>query len=155
MSHKHCKAALLGLVASVALASARLTLAAGPQIDTFTLVSGAEVGPNGKSYFTAGNGHHGFFGRGGMIDGQPNPTLRVKQGDTVKITLLDLDQRGQPAQLAVPDLGLATPTLTRSGQSDTLNFTASRAGTFRYSGAIAFDGHNHQHMVGEIVVETK
>lgn len=155
MSHKYCKAAFWVLVASVSVVSGCLTLAAGAQVETFILVSGAEVGPNGKAYFTAGNGHHGFFGRGGTIDGQPNPTLRVKQGDTVKITLLDLDQRGQPAQLAVPDLGLATPTLTRAGQSATLEFTASRAGTFRYTGAIAFDGHNHEHMAGDIVVETK
>ncbi|OGU49734.1 MAG: hypothetical protein A2199_10560 [Hydrogenophilales bacterium RIFOXYA1_FULL_63_33] len=155
MSHNHHKTALFGLIASLALASAGQVLAAGSQVETFTLVSGAEMGPGGRPYFTAGNGHHGFFGRGGAIDGQPNPTLRVKQGDTVKIILLDLDQRGQPARLAIPDLNLATPVLTQNGRSATLSFTTERAGTFGYTGTIAFGGHNHQHMAGEIVVEPK
>ena len=119
-------------------------------------MSGAEVGPGGQPYFTAGHGHHGFFGRGGAIDNQPNPTLRVKQGDTVKIILLALDQRGQPARLAIPDLNLATPVLSHNGENATLTFTADRAGAFGYTGQIAFGGeHNHQHMVGEIVVEPR
>ena len=156
MSHNHHKTALFALIASFALVPAGLVLAATPQVETFTLVSGAEMGPGGRPYFTAGNGHHGFFGRGGAIDGQPNPTLRVKQGDTVKIILLDLDQRGQPARLAIPDLNLATPVLSHNGENATLTFIADRAGAFGYTGQIAFGGeHNHQHMVGEIVVEPR
>jgi len=156
LSRKHRKAVFLGLLASGALAPAHLTLAAGSRVDTFTLVSGAEVGADdSQPYFTAGHGHHGFFGRGGAIDNQPNPTLRVKQGDTVRIILFDKDQRGQPARLAIPDLHHATPILTEPGQSTTLEFNADRAGTFGYTGAIAFGGHNHQHMTGEIVVEPK
>ena len=122
----------------------------------FTLVSGAEVGPGEKAYFTAGNGHHGFFGRGGAIDGKPNPTLTVRQGEKVSITLLDLDQRGQPAQLAVPAFHVATPTLTNYGKSASITFTADRAGAFNYTGQIAFGGeHNHQHMIGKILVTPK
>jgi len=119
----------------------------------FTLVSGAEVGPGERAYFTAGNGHHGFFGRGGEIEGQPNPTLTVRQGDKVTITLLDLDDRGQPAQLTIPDLNLATPVLSRKGQSATVTFTADRVRTFDYNGVTVFDGRDqHVHMVGHIVV---
>ena len=153
MSRNHHKTALFGLIFSLMLANS--VQAAGPQVDTFTLVSGAEVGPGGQPYFTAGNGNHGFFGRGGAIDGQPNPTLRVKRGDTVKIILLDLDQRGQPARLAVPDLNLATPVLSHNGESATLTFTADRAGTFGYTGGTGFGGRSerHVHMVGKIVVE--
>jgi len=44
--------------------------------------------------------------------------------------------------------------LTQDGQSVALTFTADRPGEFGYTGQIAFCGeHNHQHMVGEIVVE--
>lgn len=154
MSHNHRKTAGRALSAGLLLAASGMALAAGSSTRTFTLISGAEVGPGNRPYFTAGNGHHGFFGRGDSIDGQPDPTLRVRQGDTVRIILLDLDQRGQPARLAIPDLDLATPVLTRSGESATLSFTANRAGTFEYTGALVFGGQlNHQHMVGEIVVE--
>lgn len=120
----------------------------------FTLVSGAEVGRSGKAFFTAGNGHHGFFGRGGDIDGKPNPTLSVYLGDKVVITLLDLDQRGQPAQLLIPALHLATPVLTRNGQSAMITFSADRLGSLIYNGVARRDGRDrHVHMVGRIVVQ--
>ncbi|WP_067732682.1 hypothetical protein [Novosphingobium naphthalenivorans] len=119
----------------------------------FTLVSGAEVGFDGSAYFTAGNGHHGFFGRGGDIDGEPNPTLSVHLGDKVTVTLLDLDERGQTAQLAVPAFHAETPVLTRNGQSATITFTADRVGSFDYNGVTVFEGRDqHVHMVGQIVV---
>ena len=166
MSRIDSKVTILGLVA-VALVIAGSALAAEPQVETFTLVSGAEVGPGSRAYFTPGNGNHGFFGQGGAIDGQPNPTLRVKQGDTVKIILLDKDQRGHSAVLAIPDLGLSTPVLTREGQSATLSFVANRPGRFKYTGKLtgkdAQAGYHaglgrverHINMVGQIVVDPK
>jgi hypothetical protein len=49
----------------------------------------------------------------------------------VKITLLDLEDRGQPAQLTIPGLNLAAPVLCQNGQRGRLTFTASRTGTCR------------------------
>lgn len=119
---------------------------------TFTLVSGAGVGAyDNKPYFTAGHGNHGFFGYVGVIDGQANPTIKVRQGDTVKILLLDHDQRGQPGRLAIPELHLCTTVLTKNGQSASLIFVAGKPGIFEYTGAGAFgSGHNHKHMTGSI-----
>lgn len=146
--------ALIGLILISGSMQAEPVLAAAPRVWTFTLISGAEVGPGGQAYFTAGHGHHGLFGRGGEIDGQPNPTLRIKQGDTVKITLLDLDQRGQPAQLSVPAFHVQTPVLTHRGDRATLIFTADRAGTFEYDGKVVFDGRpQHVHAIGTLLVE--
>jgi hypothetical protein len=123
---------------------------------SFTLISGAEVGTDGKPYFTPGHLDHAFFGRGGDIDGQPNPTLYVHQGDRVEITLLRLDERGQPAELAIPSLGLKTPKLTQYGETATITFLAENPGTFEYNGWTEFDGRiRHTHMVGRIVVRPK
>src|SRR5262245_10410939 len=65
---------------------------AQPATRSFTLIGGAEVGRDGKPYFTPGHLSHAFFGRGGDIEGQPNPTLYVNQGETVAMTLLNLDE---------------------------------------------------------------
>ena len=123
---------------------------------SFTLISGAEVGADGKPYFTPGHLNHAFFGRGGDIDGQPNPTLYVQQGDTVEITLLRLDERGQPAELAIPSLGLKTPKLTQYGETATITFRADNPGTLEYNGWTEFDGRiRHTHMVGRVVIRPK
>ena len=58
----------------------------------------------------------------------------------MKIIRLDQDLRGQSARLAIPDLGLAAPTLTARSQSATLSFVADRTGTFGYTGETGFGG---------------
>jgi len=58
----------------------------------------------------------------------------------VKIIRLDQDLRSQSARLAIPDLGLAAPTLTARSQSATLSFVADRTGTFGYTGETGFGG---------------
>lgn len=155
MSNKQCKAVLWGAVACVALAPAAFAQASAPHTKHFTVFSGAEVGPGNQPYFGEGHGNRGFFGQGGAINAQPNPTLRVTQGDTVKITLVDLDQRGQPAKLSIPALGLATPLLTRHGETATLSFTAQKIGVLEYNGEVPVAGHHHEHMIAAIVVEPK
>jgi hypothetical protein len=123
---------------------------------SFTLIGGAEVGRDGKPYFTPGHLSHAFFGRGGDIEGQPNPTLYVNQGETVAMTLLNLDERGQPHVLAIPALGLKTPTLTKNGELATLTFVAQEPGVLEYNGRTVFDGRErHVHMEGRIVVRPK
>lgn len=127
-----------------------------PATRSFTLIGGAEVGRDGKPYFMPGNLSHAFFGRGGDIDGQPNPTLYVNQGETVAITLLNLDERGQPHVLAIPSLGLKTPTLTKNGELVTLTFVAKDPGVFEYNGRTVFGGREqHVHMEGRIVIRPK
>ncbi|WP_028232578.1 cupredoxin domain-containing protein [Paraburkholderia mimosarum] len=134
---------LLGALGAAPVAMAGTT--------SFTLVGGAE-NDNGQADWQPGPGNHNFLGRSGSIDGQWNPTLVVKKGDKVNITLFDNDQRGQPEFLSIPELGLQTPVLHSVGQSATLSFVAVKPGTFEYSGAVSFGRHNHQHMTGEIVV---
>lgn len=122
---------------------------ADSSVAAFALYSGAEIGKVvGKAYFTSGHGNHVFFGRGGEIDGKTNPTLRVRQGQKVEITLLDLDERGQP--------GLNTPRLTKNGENAVLTSTAERPGTLPYTGWTFFAGkEQHTHMEGQIVIEPK
>lgn len=127
--------------------------ASTPATHSFTLIGGAEVGQDGKPYFTPGHLDHAFFGRGGDIDNKPNPTLYVNQGEKVEITLLNLDERGQPQVLAIPSLGLTTPTLTKKGESATITFVAENPGTFEYNGRTVYGGREqHVHMEGRIVV---
>jgi hypothetical protein len=127
-----------------------------PATRSFTLIGGAEVGRDGKPYFTPGHLNHAFFGRGGDIDGQPNPTLYVNQGETVAITLLNLDERGQPHVLAIPSLSLKIPTLTKNGELATLTFVAKEPGVFEYNGRTVFGGRErHVHMEGRIVIRPK
>jgi nitrous oxide reductase len=149
------------LISMIALTSALFTgcsaeLASKPATRSFTLIGGAEVGRDGKPYFTPGHLDHAFFGRDGDIDGRPNPTLYVNQGEKVEITLLNLDERGQPHVLAIPSLGLETPTLTKNGESATITFIAKDPGTFDYNGRTVFGGRErHVHMEGRIVVRPK
>lgn len=143
------------IVAAPLLLFGALTVPVHAAERSFTLVSGAEVGfEDGRAYFTAGNGHHGFFGKGGDIDGESDPTLKVRQGDKVTITLLDLDERGQPAKLTVPAFHVTTTLLTDNGQRATVSFTADRVGSFDYNGVAPRDGQDrHVYMVGRIVVQ--
>jgi hypothetical protein len=74
----------------------------------------------------------------------------------VEITLLNLDERGQPHVLAIPSLGLKTPTLTKNGESATITFVAKDAGTLDYDGRTVFGGRErHVHMEGRIVFRPK
>jgi hypothetical protein len=155
------KTALVVLISTFAFTSTLITgcsseLPSKSGTRSFTLISGAEVGVDGKPYFTPGHLDHAFFGRGGDIDGQPNPTLYVNQGDKVEITLLRLDERGQPAELAIPSLGLKTPKLIQYGETATLSFVARDPGSFEYNGLTEFGGKvQHTHMLGRIVVKPK
>lgn len=155
------KPALAVLLSTIVLASTLITgcsaeVASKPATRSFTLIGGAEVGRDGKPYFTPGHLDHAFFGRGGDIDGQPNPTLYVNQGERVEITLLNLDERGQPHVLAIPSLGLKTPTLTKNGESAAIIFIAKDPGVFDYNGRTVFGGRErHVHMEGRIVVRPK
>jgi hypothetical protein len=147
-----CALALAGAVMGACAADS----VAQPATRSFTLIGGAEVGRDGKPYFTPGHLNHAFFGRGGDIDDQPNPTLHVNQGDTVTVTLLNLDERGQPHVLAIPALGLKTPTLTKNGELATLTFVAQEPGVLEYNGRTVFGGRErHVHMEGRIVIRPK
>jgi hypothetical protein len=144
------------MIASALIMGCSNELASKPATRSFILIGGAEVGRDGKPHFTPGNLDHAFFGRGGDIDDKPNPTLYVNQGERVEITLLNLDERGQPHVLAIPSLGLKTPTLVKNGESATVTFIAKDSGTFEYNGRTVFDGRGrHVHMEGRIVVRPK
>lgn len=143
MSRHSFGSVVFGILATLALTPAGAALAATPQVETFTLVAGAKMAPYGQPTFAPGvKGHHVLLGRGGAIDGQANPMLKIKMGDTVEITLTNLDKAGKPAQLSVPVFHAKTPVLT-SGQSATLTFVADRPGIFEYSGKTQFKGKEH------------
>src|SRR4030067_539266 len=56
-----------------------------------------------------GTGKLNFVGRGGDIDGQPNPTLTAQPGDVVEITLVNGDYILH--DLAIDEFDVKTPQL--------------------------------------------
>lgn len=88
-----------------------------------------------------------FVGVGGSIDGLKNPTLSVNQGDIVTITV----QNGDVAthNLYIDGYDVQAPDAA-PGASTSLQFTASKQGTFAYFCAIP--GHRAMGMEGKLVV---
>ena len=83
-----------------------------------------------------------------VYDSQSNPTLHVKLGDTVKITLTNTGT--QPHDFILEGYNIKTKVLN-SGQSDSIVFTADKAGTFTYYCSVP--GHKDLGMQGQFVVE--
>ena|SRR5581483_7347632 len=76
----------------------------------------------------------------------PN-TLTVNKGDTVKLTFKNT---GGMHDLVIDQLNVRTKVIG-SGQTDTVTFTASQAGTFQYYCSV--DGHRAMGMVGTLTVQ--
>lgn len=103
---------------------------------SFTLMT--ELGAGGMS----------FVGVGGDIDGVPNPTLQVAQGDVVEITLTNGD--GMEHDVALPDLDTHSEHVSAKGSSTVLVFTAEEAGEFAYYCTVP--GHRQAGMEGRLIV---
>ncbi|SRR5579871_5298841 len=74
-------------------------------------------------------------------------TIRVKQGDHVKLTITSLD-RDHGIQIEAFQIKEKLP----KGQAVTVEFTADKAGTFPFKCSV-FCGMGHGKMKGELIVE--
>jgi plastocyanin len=78
-----------------------------------------------------------------------NPSLiEVKKGDRVKITFRNVGN--QPHNLTIEDLDITTKTV-QTGQSDTIEFTASTAGEYIFYCSVG--GHRALGMQGSLEVK--
>ncbi|MBM3925995.1 MAG: nitrite reductase, copper-containing [SAR202 cluster bacterium] len=112
---------------------------------------GGSGSPAGTSFtLTTGlsQGKLVFVGKGGAIDGQVNPVLRVPVGRPVQVTLVNGD--GIQHDFTVPDLNAKTDYVTTVGQSTTVTFTANKESQFVYFCSVP--GHRLAGMEGLVIV---
>jgi plastocyanin len=74
--------------------------------------------------------------------------MRVKAGDTVRITLTNSST--MPHDLKMDALGVATK-IIQPGQTDTIEFVAPKAGSYDYYCSVG--NHRQMGMVGKLIVE--
>jgi nitrite reductase (NO-forming) len=89
-----------------------------------------------------------FTGVGGAIDGVVDPTLQVKQGDTVQITLVDGD--GAQHDISFPDFNATSEMVNGQGAKVSVSFQADKSGEFAYF--CTLPGHRQAGMEGKLVV---
>lgn len=89
-----------------------------------------------------------FVGVGGDIDGQINPTLTAAPGDVVEITMVNGD--GVEHDLAVPDFGVSTGSVSTMGAKASVTFTVAKDGEYIYFCSIP--GHRLAGMWGKLDV---
>lgn len=73
--------------------------------------------------------------------------ITVSEGDRVKLTIKNIDV---PHGFAIDELGIKKD--LAAGETTTVEFTASKKGTFRFYCSL-YCGQGHREMEGEIVVE--
>ena len=98
--------------------------------------------------FIGGNPPMAFKGVGGAIDGQLNPHLTAKVGDTVRITVVN----GDPVlhNMKIDEFNVTTGDLQLQDQSATVEFTPDKPGDFIYY--CATPGHREVGMWGTLTV---
>ncbi len=90
-----------------------------------------------------------FLGKGGAIDGVKNPTIKVKVGDVVKITIVNGD--GVEHDFAIEGLNVhATDHVKEKGESIDVIFKAEQPGEYTYYCSVP--GHRESGMEGKIIV---
>ena len=89
-----------------------------------------------------------FFGVGGDIDGQVNPTLTADPGMVVQITLIN----GHPVEhdLRIDEFSIGTGSLTEADEEVTIKFAVAEAGQYYYYCTIP--GHRAAGMEGLLQV---
>ncbi len=75
-------------------------------------------------------------------------TLTVAKGDTVKVTFTN--NGAYPHNFTITEFNVASKTVS-PGQSDTVTFTADKAGSFKYFCSVP--GHEDKGMVGTLTVQ--
>jgi nitrite reductase (NO-forming) len=89
-----------------------------------------------------------FIGVGSEIDGQVNPDLTARVGDTVAITLVNDD--GRFHDIVIDEFNAATPVFGEIGQEETVEFVVDQAGTFFYYCSVS--GHRQAGMEGQLTI---
>ena len=89
-----------------------------------------------------------YIGVGGKIDGVINPTLSVREGDVVQITLINGE--GAEHDFVVPELKTRSEFVIGIGSSTTLVFKPVKAGSYAYYCSVA--GHRAAGMEGLVTV---
>jgi nitrite reductase (NO-forming) len=113
----------------------------GPQADmhapkVFTLRSGIA------------EGRMVYLGAGGDINGQVNPTLKVHEGETVQINLINGE--GAEHDVVVDQYAARSNRVAGKNASSSLSFTANKTGEFAYYCSVP--GHREAGMEGRIQV---
>lgn len=103
---------------------------------SYTLVTG--MGPNGMA----------FVGKGGQIDGLPNPELKAQAGQVVEIVLVNGDNILH--NLAIPTFGVQSPDVAKQGDETRVTFQANQAGAIEYYCNVP--GHKQAGMLGQLTV---
>lgn len=85
---------------------------------------------------------------GGSFYFVPNE-IRVKEGDKVKLIFTNL---GGTHDLVLPDFGVATK-ITKTGESDTVEFTADKQGTYEFYCSVGNGYHRQMGQIGVLLVE--
>jgi nitrite reductase (NO-forming) len=101
-----------------------------------------------KTSMNTGTPPMAFVGVGGSIDGQVNPTLSAKTGDTLALTLVN----GDPVihDLTVDEFKATTGQLKDKDQQATIQFLLTKPGDFKYRCSVP--GHEQIGMTGTIHV---
>ena len=81
-------------------------------------------------------------------DGQTNPTIEVKAGDVMKLTIVNDDAIEH--DIVIDALGVHSAHITGEGESTTVIFTAEEPGVYEYYCSVP--GHRAAGMHGELIV---
>ena len=89
-----------------------------------------------------------FLGAGGDINGQVNPTLKVHEGETVQINLVNGE--GAEHDIVIDQYAARSDRVVGKNASSSLSFTATKTGEFVYYCSVP--GHREAGMEGRIRV---
>ena len=98
----------------------------------------------------AENGKLAYIGIGGEIDGIVNPDLNVKQGDVVRIVLLNGD--GMPHDLFIPDFKTGTEYISKIGDKTEIIFEVGGKQPGEYVYYCTVTGHRKAGQEGKLIV---
>lgn len=89
-----------------------------------------------------------YVGDAGTISGKINPDLQVPENAVVQINVINGD--GAIHDIAVPEFGAKSDTITGKGASTSIVFRAGKSGTFEY--LCTLPGHKAAGMFGKLIV---
>lgn len=89
-----------------------------------------------------------YFGMGGQVDGQVNPDLTAKPGDTLRITLVNGD--GILHDIALPDFNVRSDAVSRVDDKTVVELKVVSTGEFPYF--CTLPGHRQAGMEGRLIV---
>jgi nitrite reductase (NO-forming) len=92
-----------------------------------------------------------FIGETGAIAGKINPDLKVPTGAVVQINLVNGD--GAIHDVAIPEFGAKSDSITAKGAATAMVFRATRAGDFEY--LCTLPGHKAAGMFGRLIVASQ